>query len=152
MTAVSPSNHPLFCKGAVVHMATGIFYAHSGWRYVVIVLLVIAIVKMLIGLLNRGRWDNLDEWLNRLTPISIDIQFLLGLILWIMQQRWTGIDPVASWEHPVTMLIATMVAHATQRRTRVAPTDASKYQTALIGYLITGLIVAVGVARITEVL
>jgi hypothetical protein len=152
MTVVSPSNYPVFHKGALLSMETGIFYAHSGWRYIVIVLLVITIVKMLIGLSSRGRWGNLDEWLNRLTPISIDIQFLLGLVLWIMQQRWIGADPLASWEHPVTMLIASILAHVTQARTRRAPTDASKYQTAFIGYLIAGLIVALGVARITRVL
>jgi hypothetical protein len=133
-------------------MATGIFYAHSGWRYIVLLMLVLVIIKALIGLFSRGRWGGLDEWLNRLTPISIDIQFLLGLILWIIQQRWTGGDPTASWEHPVTMIIASVVAHGAQRRVKSASTDAAKFQAATIGYIIAGLIVALGVARITEVL
>jgi hypothetical protein len=33
-----------------------------------------------------------------------------------------------------------------------APTDAAKYQTATIGYIIAGIVIALGVARITEVL
>jgi hypothetical protein len=133
-------------------MATGIFYAHSGWRYIVLIMLAVTIVKMLIGMFSKGTWSSLDEWLNRLTPITIDIQFLLGAILWIMQQRWNGADPMASWEHPVTMIIAVALAHMTSTRIKKAPTDAAKYQTGFIGYLIAGIIVALGVARITRVM
>lgn len=133
-------------------MATGLFYAHSGWRYIVLLLLVVTIVKVLIGFLSKGRWGGLDEWLNRLTPISIDIQFLVGVILWIVQQRWNGIDTAVSWEHPVTLLIATALTHIASSRVKKAPTDAAKFQAALIGYIIAGLVVAVGVARITYVI
>ena len=133
-------------------MATGIFFAHSGWRYLVILILVVTIAKMLIGMVSNGRWGGLDQWLNRLTPIVVDIQFLLGLILWILQQRWTGADPLASWEHPVTMIIASALTHATSTRVKNAPTDAAKFQAGTIGYLIAGLVVALGVARITRVI
>ena len=77
---------------------------------------------------------------------------LLGLILWIIQQRWNSVDPLASWEHPVTMLIASVLAHVTQGRVRKAPTDAAKFQAAVVGYLVAGIVVALGVARITRVL
>ena len=133
-------------------MVTGIFYAHSGWRYIVLLLLAVTIIKSLMGLLGNGRWSSLDEWLNRLTPISIDIQFLLGLVLWILEQRWNGVDTVASWEHPVTMLIGTALAHVTSTRVKKAPTDAAKFQTATVGYIIAGLVIALGVARITRVI
>lgn len=133
-------------------MVTGIFYAHSGWRYIVLLLLALAIIKALIGMLSNGRWSSLDEWLNRLTPISIDIQFLLGLILWIIQQRWNGVDAVASWEHPFTTIVALALAHATSTRVKRASTDAAKFQTAAIGYIIAGLVVALAVARITRVI
>jgi hypothetical protein len=133
-------------------MISGIYYAHSGWRYVVLAVMALAIIKALVGWLSQGRWSTLDEWLGRLTPITLDIQFLLGLVLWVMQQRWTGIDPRASWEHPLTMLIVVAIAHVTWSRTRAAPTDAEKYRTMTIGYLIAGLLLAFGVARITYVL
>ena len=133
-------------------MVTGLFYAHSGWRYIVLLLVAAIIIKALIGLFTKGRWGTLDEWLNRLTPISLDIQFLLGLILWIIQQRWNGALPLVSWEHPVTMLIVVALAHATQRRIRRAPTDAAKFQSAVVGYLVVGIVLALGVARITGVM
>jgi hypothetical protein len=133
-------------------MATGIFYAHSGWRYLVFLILIITIIKALIGLFSKGRWGSLDEWLNRLTPIVLDIQLLLGVILWILQQRWNATSPLASWEHPVTMLIAVAISHITSRRIKNIPTDADKYQTATVGYIISALVISLGVARITGVM
>ena len=93
-------------------MATGILYAHSGWRWIVILVAIVAIIKMLIGWFGKTKWTNLDQRLGMIFPIALDIQVLLGIVLWIMQQRWLGNDPTASWEHPVTMLIGVAVAHS----------------------------------------
>lgn len=130
-------------------MDTGIFYAHSGWRYLVLLMLVLTLAKVLIGMFGKSSWGSLDELLNRFTPIVLDIQFLLGLVLWVLRQRWTD---GASWEHPVTMIIAVALAHVTSSRVKKAPTDAAKFQAASVGYLITTLVVALGVARITGVM
>ncbi|HXF61641.1 MAG TPA: hypothetical protein VNK95_08490 [Caldilineaceae bacterium] len=129
-----------------------IFEAHSGWRYVVILVAVLAILKYLIGWLGRGRWSNLDRWLGLLTPVTLDIQFLLGLILWITQARWTGADVLRSWEHPVTMIITVALAHMTWNRVKRAGADADKYRSGAIGFLITGIVLALGIARITSTL
>ncbi len=120
-------------------MVVGILQAHSGWRYIVFLLLALTLVKAFIGLVGKGRWGSFDEALNRFTPISIDIQFILGLILWILQQRWNGALPLASWEHPFTMIIALVMAHVTSSRVKKAPTDRAKFQTAAIGYLLAGI-------------
>ena len=133
-------------------MEFGMLMAHSGWRYIVFLLLALVLIKSLLGMVTKGRWGSLDESLNRFTPIGIDIQFLLGLILWIIQQRWMGGSALSSWEHPFTMLIATVLAHVTSSRVKKAPTDAAKYQAAFVGYLIAGLVIALGVARITGVM
>jgi hypothetical protein len=130
-------------------MENGILMAHSGWRYIVIVILALAVIKALIGWLGQGRWGSLDRWLGMLTPVALDIQLLLGLILWILQQRWTGADPLDSWEHPVTMMIVVAIAHITWTRVKRAEPDTAKFRAMTIGYLIAGLILALGVARIT---
>ena len=50
------------------------------------------------------------------------------------------------------MIIASALAHVTSTRVKRAPTDAAKFQTATLGYIIAGLVVALGVARITHVM
>lgn len=127
-----------------------LFEAHSGWRYLIILVLVLALLKFLIGLLGTQRWAKVDQVLGAMTPIMIDIQWLLGIILWIVEQRWFGNDPLASWEHPVTMTLALIAGHSTWTRVKRAAGDAAKFRIAFLGFLITALLIALGVARITR--
>src|SRR5690349_11658024 len=110
-------------------MADFILKAHSGWRYMVILVVIVALIKFLIGWLTNSRWSRLDQGLGTATPIVMDIQLLLGLVLWIVQQRWMGSNPLASWEHPVTMIIAIAVAHIGWSRTKKSTADQVKYRT-----------------------
>ncbi len=125
--------------------------AHSGWRYIALAVLVIAIVKFLIGWLGRGQWTPMDRRIGSITAILVDIQLVLGLALWgvaasmgLMAGRATRM-----MEHPVIMLIAIAVMHVGWSRARKATTDQSKFQTAAITFIVTGLLVALGVARVT---
>lgn len=133
-------------------MITILFQAHSGWRYLVLLVLVIAILKMLIGWLGKQSWSKFDQFLGTATPIVIDIQWLMGIVLWLMQQRWLGNDPLASWEHPVTMTLALAAAHIGWVRAKRAESTTAKFQAAFWGFLIAGLLISLGVARITKVL
>ena len=54
--------------------------AHSGWRYVVIFVLLVALAKFLIGWLGRGPWQVWDQRLGLAALIAVDIQVLLGLL------------------------------------------------------------------------
>ncbi|MCB0095039.1 MAG: hypothetical protein KDE50_19385 [Caldilineaceae bacterium] len=132
-------------------MQTILFQAHSGWRYIVLALLIIAIIKYVIGWLTKGNWSNLDQILGTATPISIDIQVLLGLVLWISAPAawFHGRGTVNVWEHMVTMLLALGAAHAFWSRVKKSNTDADKFRNGAIGFIVAGLLVAIGVARIT---
>jgi hypothetical protein len=132
-------------------MVQFLFQAHSGWRYLVILALVVVVVRMLIGWLAKGKWGVWDQRLTLITTITIDIQFLLGLLLWISEARWAGGDVLASWEHPVFMLLAVAAAHITSTQIKKREADLDKFRTGAIGYLIAGIILALGIARITQV-
>ncbi len=131
-----------------MNLTTILFQAHSGWRYLVILVLVLALLKFLIGLLAKQQWSKLDRTLGTVTPIVIDIQWLLGIILWIVQQRWTGASALVSWEHPVTMTLVLIAGHITWSRAKRATSDAAKFRIAFVGFLITVLLIAMGVSRI----
>jgi hypothetical protein len=133
-------------------MTYGLVMAHSGWRYIIILVLAVALIRFAIALVGSRKWSKLDETLLRITPIVIDIQLLLGVVVWVLQQRWNGAIPLVSWEHPVTMLIVVLVAHTTSSRVKRLTDDAAKFRLALIGYGVTSVILALGIARITYVL
>jgi len=127
--------------------------AHSGWRYLALLVLIVAVVKYLMGWLGNGGWSKLDRQIGLISSIVIDIQLLLGLILWAVGAGMgiVGANITRTVEHPVWMLIAIVVMHIGWSRTKKAE-DADKARVATITFIATGLLVAVGVARITGVM
>jgi Na+-translocating ferredoxin:NAD+ oxidoreductase RnfA subunit len=128
-----------------------LFMAHSGWRYIVLVLVIVAILKLLIGWLGKQSWSKFDQRLGVLTPIVIDIQWLLGIVLWLMAPTawFAGRGTVGFAEHAGTMTLAIVAAHIGWARAKRAGSDTGKFKAATIGFLIAGLLVGLGVARIT---
>ena len=132
-------------------MLNGLFYTHSGWRYIVLALLIVVIVKFLIGLFTSATWSKLDQGLGAATPIVIDIQVLMGLVLWLMAPAawFQGRGSVTVWEHLVTMILALGVAHVGWSRVKKSGADSDKFRNGAVGFIVAGFLVAVGVARIT---
>jgi hypothetical protein len=126
-----------------------LFEAHSGWRYIVIVVAIAVFVKLVLGLVSNRQWDGWDQRLGAAFPVIMDIQFLLGLVLWIARQQWTIPLPMRTWEHPVTMILAIAVAHIAWSRVKQTETSAAKYRIGVIGYAVAGLLLTVGTMRIT---
>lgn len=127
---------------------------HSGWRYIVFVMLAISIVLLLIGWISNGKWSKLVNGFSMFTPITIDIQLLLGLVLWVVRpdamaaSRWGG----NILEHFVTMLIAVVLGHIAAVRIKRSVEDRDKFQSGLIYFVLTALVVSLGVARITGIM
>ena len=126
--------------------------AHSGWRHIVVLVLAIAILRALYGWIRGSEWGSWDQRLGMATPIVMDIQLLLGLIIWIMRQQWLGFNTLAAWEHPVTMILAIATAHITWIQVKKKADARSRFQTETIGFAIAGVILAVGILRITHVI
>ena len=130
-------------------MTQFVLYAHSGWRYVVILATVVAVVMYVIGLVRNRPWGAWDQRIGMALPIVYDVQLLLGLVLWIMATAWLS-APRSAWEHPLTMLVSVGLVHVTWMRVKGAGADRTKFQTALIGILVAGAVLGLGVWRITS--
>jgi hypothetical protein len=61
-----------------------LFMAHSGWRWLVLLFVVVVAIKMLVGWLGKQRWSDLDMTLVRVTHIVVAVQVALGIILYIL--------------------------------------------------------------------
>ncbi|KKM61319.1 hypothetical protein LCGC14_1532930 [marine sediment metagenome] len=81
----------------------------------------------------------------------LDIQLLLGVILWIVSQHWIGHSALAAWEHPIIMILAVAGAHITWSRVKKQTSAPEKFRTGTIGFVITALILVLGIARMTRV-
>ncbi|RYY95101.1 MAG: hypothetical protein EOO11_16550 [Chitinophagaceae bacterium] len=131
-------------------MYNAMLNAHSGLRWVVFILLLLAIFRhATAGNKPYGRKNGL------LLTIFADIQLLIGLYLWFagtwglqqIQSRGFGEvmkDPVARFfavEHLLGMLIAIALLHIGKAQGKKAIPDASKHKRALIFYVIALLLI-----------
>lgn len=81
---------------------------HSSWRWIVLLFAVLAVVSAL-----ASRSGDSPAWANRLIrnfPVVLDIQVLLGLILWIGGSAWQD-NLFIAVIHPLGMLLALGIAH-----------------------------------------
>lgn len=88
--------------------------AHSGWRYIVLILLVVALLQALAGWLGKKGYTEGNRKLNVFTLISAHIQFLFGLILYFLSPLTKGPSSEALFrywkmEHIAIMLLAVIL-------------------------------------------
>lgn len=89
---------------------------HSVFRWVVLLAAVGAIGLAIMSARGGRPWDALSDRLSLLFTITMDIQLLIGIVLWVLEQRWAG-DAVLSFLHPPAMLAAVGLAHVGRVRT-----------------------------------
>lgn len=58
--------------------------AHSGWRYIVFILLIVAVIQALAGWFGKKNYTEGNRKLNVFTLISAHIQLVFGLILYFL--------------------------------------------------------------------
>lgn len=118
---------------------------HSIWRWLVLVGLVVALVY---GFSRSSDAPALEKSTARpftFALILLDIQVLIGLLVWIAGSGW-DLDVFRAWIHPVGMLIALGIGHAVVGRAAKSG-GPSAYRTAAYGLLATLAIVAATIPR-----
>ncbi len=122
--------------------------AHSGWRYVVIAACAVALVNLLSGALKPREWRRADGVMTLAFVIVVDLQMLMGLVLWIWRQL-ADVPQRASWEHLITMFVVLALAHSAVKQTKRAELDRDKFKQAFGWLLIASIVIGVGIWRIT---
>ena len=125
--------------------------AHSGWRYVVFLLVAVAIIQSVIGLAaNRGYSEGARR-LNLFAMISVDIQLLIGIVLyflspWVQFNSGTMKNDVTRYftvEHWVGMLFAIALIHIGHGRSKKALPPPAKHKSIAIFYFLA-IIIMIG--------
>lgn len=124
---------------------------HSGFRYIIFVLLIAAIIQSLLGWLNRKPYTELNRKINLFTLISAHTQLLIGIVLFFispnvqfnantMKNDTTRYFTVEHW---VMMLIAIVLITIGYSKSKKIVMPESKHKTIAIYYLI-GLLIIIG--------
>jgi hypothetical protein len=129
-------------------MIQGLLHAHSGFRWIVLILLIVSVFMAWFKWNSQAPYGEGDRKLYFFTMLSTHIQLLLGLALLFMSQKvsfGTGFmsDKIFRFftvEHSLLMLIAIILVSLGYSKSKIAASDALKHRTAF-RYFILGLLV-----------
>ena len=129
-------------------MVTTILLAHSIWRWVVIIVIIFVALRALVGWLAKQNWTKFDADLVRYARFVMYVQVVLGVILYILLQKWgAGFGFFAS--HIIPALLAVGAVEFGAARSRKAEGNQKKFMFAFIGFalaivLVYGALATVG--------
>lgn len=118
-------------------------HAHSGLRWIALILLIVAIVNA-GSKLKSGGYLKKDKLINLFAMIVLHIQFLIGIIMYFMSGRvnmsegWMK-NPMFRFfgmEHFIGMILAIILITIGRKKAENASNDAKKHKTILVWYLI----------------
>lgn len=122
---------------------------HSGFRYIVFVLILVAIIQSLLGWLNKKPYTDLNRKINLFALISAHTQLLIGIVLFFLSPNvqfnsGTMKNDTTRYftvEHWVMMLIAIILITIGYSRSKKIILPESKHRTVAIFYIIAFLII-----------
>lgn len=139
-------------------MYTLVLAAHSWLRWVVLIAGAVAVARAIAGAVKRRAWSGSDERIGRLFTVSLDIQILLGLILYFLLSPITraamadfgaamGSSGLRFWavEHLFGVLVAAALAHAGRGRTKKIAEGVARHRVAAICYGLALLAVLISI-------
>jgi hypothetical protein len=122
---------------------------HNIMRWVVVIVGIVAVVRAFLGVYGRRPFAALDNRLSLAFTISMDVQLLLGLLLYaVLSPLTTGLfsdfggamadSRARFWlvEHISVMILAVVLAHIGRSRAKKAETDSAKHKQIAIFFTI----------------
>lgn len=130
---------------------------HNVVRWLVLAVGLYALVRVWRGWMTRAVWTDRDAKLLKLYPGVASLQFVLGIVLYIMsplvRQGFGDFgaamrDPLLRRfvvEHPILMIAFVGLTHVGATRARKATSDSGRFQTASIFWGIAILVMLAGI-------
>lgn len=131
---------------------------HNIWRWVVVLVGIVATVMALICWLRNQPWTEQNRRLNSFFGISMDIQLLLGLVLYFflspLTKSFFGDMGAAmgnaemrfyGFEHLFYMIVAVALVHMGAVFARRAENDTKKHRNAAIFFALALLLILAGI-------
>jgi uncharacterized membrane protein len=128
---------------------------HSGFRYIVLALILIAIIQSLIGWLGKKPYTDGNRKMNLFALISAHTQLLIGLVLYFLSPlvQFAGSTmknaELRYWtvEHLVMMLVAILLITIGHSRSKKATTPEAKHKAIAIFYILAVVVIVVAILQ-----
>jgi hypothetical protein len=135
-------------------MLTGLFHAHSGLRYLILIALIIVILKSLAGWMGKKPYTSLDNKLGLYLFIFTHIQLLLGIILYFtsdivqFNEATMSNKELRYWavEHVSIMLVAVVLITMARITSKKLAESEAKHKRMFLFNAIALLLILVAIA------
>lgn len=130
---------------------------HNLVRWLVLAAAIFAVMRAISGWVGRSVWTASSTVPGRVFTISLDVQFLLGILLYavlspVTRQAFADMASAMGQreirffvaEHTAFMVLALVVAHVGKVMAPKAATDTLKYRRAAIWYGVATLLILAG--------
>ena len=115
-------------------MTDTIVTIHGVVRTLILIAAVVS-VYAIVAARRQGGWTKLAGTATQIYAGLLGLQAILGVWIWVAQDRWTGDDTFLSWIHPIAMIVAIGIAHGFLGRARRQADADRKNRLALIAVL-----------------
>jgi len=135
-------------------MYTGLLHSHNMFRWLVLIVIVLAVLFAFIGWTGKKEWTKRDNIIGLLLTIFVDLQFLIGFVLYAFVSPVTKSafadfgaamkDEVLRFyavEHIFMMVIALVLIHIGRSKSKKAPAPWKKHRVAAIFYGIAFIVI-----------
>jgi hypothetical protein len=139
-------------------MYTALLFLHSWLRWAVLLLGLLALGRALVGVRTRRPFTPVDDSRGRLFVLGLDVQFLVGLVLYLWASPFTTAafldlgnamrnPPLRFFvvEHVFGMVAALGFAHVGRVRLRRAADSVQRHRTALIFFGLALVVILVSI-------
>lgn len=120
---------------------------HSGWAYITLLILIIAVGNAIIGVTSNKEFQEKDLRIPLFALIIAHIQLLIGLVAYFMSAQFTFLkengmgaamkDPeirLVVIEHPLMMILAVILITVGFSKHKNKSTDKAKFKTIALYY------------------
>jgi hypothetical protein len=136
----------IFVKTKIFFMYYFIQKFHSGWAYLALLVLVLAVVISFIGMFSKKEFTSKDRKIALFALIAIHIQLLVGVILYFVSPNGLNMikavgmggltteSRLLALEHPLINIIAIVLITVGWSKHKKLTTSESKFKTFSIFY------------------
>lgn len=132
-------------------MLNGLIHAHSGLRWILLFALIYAIFNAFSKKKN-GTFEAKDKMISLFAFIISHVQLLLGIVLYIMEERWNGFSNMKNAysrffavEHTLGMIIAIILITIGYSLSKKSTTDSKKFGKIGVYYLIALILILISI-------
>lgn len=129
--------------------------AHSGWRYLVFILLIIAVIQALAGWFGAKPYNESNRKLNVFALISAHIQLVFGLILYFLSPltKMESAEPIGRYwkmEHIGMMILAIILITVGNARSKKGIDGVAKHKSIAIFFGLALVIIIAAIVMMTK--